>query len=144
MLLHKDLLFEVDAVAHFHEFVGVAGITVFAGELASAVGIDCPSKGHANAGAPVEQRTDGKGEVFNLVPLTHGFPQRSQAGDAYEFGLGFGKEGQGSHDGIRVLFAYNTLARNDSQVGAGKCSLLDYLHKGDKNRASVGRSNREF
>ena len=59
MLLDEDLLLEVDAVAHFHEFVGIARVAVFAGELASAVGIDCPGKGHADAGASVEQRTNG-------------------------------------------------------------------------------------
>ena len=46
MLLDVNLLLEVDAVPHLHEFVGVAGITVFAGELAAAIGIDCPGEGH--------------------------------------------------------------------------------------------------
>src|SRR5580692_7370776 len=41
VLLDEDFLFEVDAVAHFHELVGVACIAVFAVELASALGVDC-------------------------------------------------------------------------------------------------------
>src|SRR6478672_6923686 len=46
MLLHIDFLLELQAVAHFHELVGVAGIAVAASELASAVGIDSPGKWH--------------------------------------------------------------------------------------------------
>src|SRR3981081_4902932 len=70
MLLDEDLLLEVGAVPQFHEFVGVAGITVFTGKLAAAVWIDCPGEGHARTGATIQQRADGQCEIFKLVPLT--------------------------------------------------------------------------
>src|SRR5271167_5049705 len=101
MLLDENLLLEVGAVAHFHELMGVAGIAVLAGELASAVGIDGPSEGHADTGAAVEQGTDREGEVFNFVSLAQGFPLRSEPSDTNEFGLGVEKEGKGSHGYIR-------------------------------------------
>jgi hypothetical protein len=44
-LLDVDLLFELGAVAHFHEFVGVTGIAIAAAEFAAAVRIDGPGKG---------------------------------------------------------------------------------------------------
>ena len=88
MLLDVDLLLEIHSVAHFHEFVGVAGITVFAGKLAAAVGIDGPFEGHAHAGAAVEQGTHGQGEVFDFVSLAERFALGCQAGDADQFGLG--------------------------------------------------------
>ena len=40
MLLDVDLLLELRAVAHFHEFMGVAGIAVAAAEFAAAVRVD--------------------------------------------------------------------------------------------------------
>ncbi len=56
VLLDVDLLLELRAVAHFHEFVGVAGIAVLAGEFATSVGIDGPGEGHpAAADAAVQQ-----------------------------------------------------------------------------------------
>ena len=55
LLLDVDLPLEVGAVAHLHELVGVARVAIFAGELASAIGIDGPSEGHAVDGAAVEQ-----------------------------------------------------------------------------------------
>ncbi len=72
MLLDVDFLLEIHAVSHFHEFVGVAGVTILAGKLAAAVGIDGPGERHAYAGAAVEQGTDGQGEVFDFMPLAQG------------------------------------------------------------------------
>ena len=60
MLLDVDLLLEVLAVAHFHEFVGVAGVAIFAAELAAAIRIDGPGEGHAAlADATVQQGRRG-------------------------------------------------------------------------------------
>ena len=94
MLLDENLLLEVHAVAHFHELVGVAGIAVFAGEFAAAIGIDGPGEGHANAGAAIQQRADRQGEVFDLVSLAQRFALRGQTGDAYELGFGLGRRGR--------------------------------------------------
>src|ERR1019366_24976 len=44
VLLDVDLPLELRTVAHFHEFVSVAGITVLAGELAAAIRIDRPGE----------------------------------------------------------------------------------------------------
>ncbi len=44
VLLDEDLVLEV-FVGHFHEFVRVAGITVFAGKLAAPIRIDRPGEG---------------------------------------------------------------------------------------------------
>src|SRR5581483_5733700 len=46
VLLDVNLLFELQAVAHLHKLVGVAGIAIAAAELASAVWIDRPGEGH--------------------------------------------------------------------------------------------------
>ncbi len=90
MLLDVDLLLEIHAVAHFHELVGVAGVAVFAGKLAAAIGIDGPLEGHAHAGAAVEQGTHGQSEVFDFVSLAEGFGLGRQARDADQFGFGSG------------------------------------------------------
>src|ERR1700686_3089690 len=87
MLLNEDFLFEVDAVSQLHKFVRVAGIAVFAGELAPAIRIDRPGERHARTSAAIEQGTDGEREIFDFVPLTKGFALRSQASDAYELGF---------------------------------------------------------
>ena len=94
LLLDVDLALEVRAVTHLHKFVGVARIAVFAGEFAAAVGIDSPGKRHADAGAAVEKRPDGQGEVLDLVALADGFAFSGQAGDADEFGLEDGEQGR--------------------------------------------------
>ena len=99
VLLHVDLLLELHAVAHFHEFVGVAGIAVTASELAAAVGIDRPGKRHLPvADAAVEQRLGRKSEVFDIVPFAQRFACRGEARDANQAGLIEQREqGQGSH-----------------------------------------------
>src|SRR5690349_16910813 len=105
MLFHEDLLLEVDTVAHFHEFVGVARVAVLASELATSIRIDRPGEGHASAGTAVQQGADGEGEVLNLVSLAERFALGGETGNADEFRFGVGKQGKGSHDYIRFLFA---------------------------------------
>ena len=70
LLLDVDLALEVEAVAHFHELMGVARVAVFAGEFAAAIGIDRPLEGNSLAGATIEQRLRGEGEVLDLVAQT--------------------------------------------------------------------------
>src|SRR5271168_2823944 len=52
--LDEDAALEVHRIAQFQEVVGVARVAVDASELASAVRIDGPSKGHFGVGAAVE------------------------------------------------------------------------------------------
>src|SRR5579862_4716239 len=84
VLLDEDLLLKLDAVAHFHELVRVARIAVFAGEFASAVGIDRPSKRHADAGAAVEEGTDREGEILDLMTLAQRFAVGGEARNSDE------------------------------------------------------------
>src|SRR6202041_2993861 len=63
VLLDIDFLLEFHAVTHFHKFVSVAGITVLAGELTTAIRINRPGKRHAYAGASVQQGARGQREV---------------------------------------------------------------------------------
>ena len=94
MLLDVDLLLEIHAVAHFHEFVGVTGVAVFAGELAAAIGIDGPFEGHAHTGTAVEQGTNRQGEVFDFVSLAERFALGCQSGDADQLDSETGKKGR--------------------------------------------------
>ena len=96
VLLDKDFLLELISVAHFHEFVGVAGIAVFAGELTAAVGIDGPCEREpAVADAAVQQGTRGQGEVFNVVAFAKRLAFGRKPGDADEWRLlGSGEQGQ--------------------------------------------------
>jgi len=114
VLLDENFLLEVDAIAHFHELVGVTGIAVFAGELASAVRVDCPGEGHAHPGATIEQRPDGQGKVFDLVALPQGFTLRSHPSDADQLRFGIGENGQRGHGDIRLLFAIRLAANTGS------------------------------
>ena len=83
MLLHVDLLLELHAVSHFHEFVGVAGIAIATAKFASAIWVDGPCEGHvAVAGAAVQEGTRGQGEIFDVVPFAKGFALGRQPGDA--------------------------------------------------------------
>ena len=116
MLLDENLLLELHSVAHLHEFVGVAGITVFAGKFAATVRVDCPGEGHARAGAAIEQGANGQGEVFDLVSLANGFSLSCEAGDADQFGFGVRKKGKRSHEYIRFLFAIESVAVIDTGV----------------------------
>ena len=97
MLLDEDLLLEVHAIAHFHEFVGIAGIAILAGKFAAAVRIDRPFKGHADAGAAIQQGAYGQGEVFDVVSLAERLALGSKAGDTDQFRLGERQEGKRSH-----------------------------------------------
>src|SRR2546428_10117129 len=92
VLLDVDLLFEIHPISHFHEFVRVAGMAILASKLAAAVGVDGPGERHADAGAAVEQGTDGQGEIFHLVSLAEGFTVRGEAGNAHQPGPGIGEE----------------------------------------------------
>ena len=59
VLLDEDFVLEI-LVGHLHELVRVAGVTIFAGEFASAVGIDRPGERQvAIANHAVEQRARG-------------------------------------------------------------------------------------
>src|SRR5205814_9213298 len=82
MLLGIDLLFEINAVAQLHEFVGITRIAVFACELASTVRIYGPGEWHAAASAAVQKRTHRQGEVLNFMPLAYALAMRGQLGDA--------------------------------------------------------------
>ena len=78
-----DLLLELGAVAHFHEFMGVAGIAVAATEFAASVRIDAPGERHpASTDRAVQQGFRGESEVFDDVPLAQGFGLGGQPGDA--------------------------------------------------------------
>ena len=74
VLFDVDLLLELGAVAHFHEFMGVAGIAVAATEFAASVRIDGPGEWHsASTGRAVQQGFREEGEVFDVAPLAQGF-----------------------------------------------------------------------
>src|SRR6266403_222612 len=86
MLLDEDLPLEVDPVAQLHEFVRVAGITVFACELASAIRIDRPLKWQiALAHHPAQQRTYPKGEILHVVPFPQGVALGRDPGNSHKF-----------------------------------------------------------
>src|SRR5579872_5740340 len=120
MLLHVDLALKVHSVAQLHKLMGVAGVAVFAGELATAVGVDGPGEGHARHVAAVEQGTHRQSEKFYIVAGLEELPLGSQAGDANQ-GLGrvLGEQGKGSHkQEIRFLFAI------ENSAGRGGLSIL--------------------
>ena len=106
LLLDENLALEVDAVAEFHELVGVARIAVFAGEFAPAIRINSPGKWEiARANDTAKQGAGLKSEVFNIVTFADGFSIGSQARDADQLGLGggIGEEGQGRHVGTFAI-----------------------------------------
>ena len=117
VLLDVDFLLELGAVAHFHEFVGVAGIAVFAGKFAAAVRIDGPGERQvAVAYAAVQQGFRREREVFNVVAFAQGFAFRGEPRDADQRGfLRKCEQGQAGH--IRLLFAYNKLPGGCCQEG---------------------------
>jgi hypothetical protein len=88
VLLHINLLFEGDALAHLHKFVRVAGITIFAGKFAAALGIDGPFERHAaTAVAAVQHGFRRQREVFNVVAFAQRLAGSGEAGDSYELRL---------------------------------------------------------
>ena len=108
VLLGIDLLLKVDAVTHLHELVGVARVTIFAGELASSVGIHRPGERHlSSAYTPVQQRAYREGKVFNLMSLTDAFAMCSQTSNPHQTRGIIRKKREGSH-GIRLFFAILT------------------------------------
>jgi len=119
VLLDEDLVLEI-LVGHLHELVGVASVTIFAGKLTSAVGIDRPGERQvAIADHAVKQRTGGKGEVLDVMAFANGLSLGRKTSDADEFGaVGIGEEREGGHE-IRLLFAHGTKGEESCQRGGG-------------------------
>ena len=120
MLLDINLLFELHAIPHLHEFVGIAGIAVATAEFTTAVGIDGPGEGHLPAAhAAVQKRLGRKRKVFDVVPFAQRRAFRGEPGNADERVLGFGgiledrKQCGGLHGWIRLLFAI--IGRSESR-----------------------------
>ena len=91
ILFHENLFLEVPAI-NFHIFVGVPRVAVFAGKLASPVGIDGPFKGHAVGIATVE---DGFHRQQKILRLLHRLALRlrrrglrSEASNAHQWRTG--------------------------------------------------------
>ena len=72
--LDEDAPLEVHRILQLQEVMGVAGVTVNASQLASAVGIDGPSEGHPGVGAPIE---DLAHRHLMELDATMGFPRAS-------------------------------------------------------------------
>src|SRR5689334_550740 len=66
---------------HLHEFMGIAGVAVFASKLAPAVGIDGPLERHSGFGA-VEDAARGNLEILDGAFGFEQFALRCQARDA--------------------------------------------------------------
>ena len=107
MLLHKDLALKIQAFAHLHEFVGIACITIFAGELAAPVRVDHPRKWHSRRVAACQHRAVFKRDVFNIMSFVDGLALCRKLGDTYEplSGCDLGKKGRHKPPIIRFLFA---------------------------------------
>jgi hypothetical protein len=110
----------------FHILVRVAGIAVFAGELAAAVGINGPGERHTLGGAVVQNGTDRQSEILDVVAVANMLAFGGQSGYSYQSGrgrhgvpAGFAlhgiEKGQGRHglearekpEQLRLLFAYD-------------------------------------
>ncbi len=110
VLFEKDEALEGEGVAQLHELVGVAGVAVFAAELAAAVGVDAPSDpAHALGGGFVEDAADFERFKFDEVTVVGVLGVGSHAGDT----RGLGKDGEERGCGrvlcgwyILHLFAY--------------------------------------
>jgi hypothetical protein len=81
MLFDEDLALEIHAIAQLHEFVGVAGITVFAAELAAAIRIDHPCEWHTPGDATRKHAAVFDGQVLNVVAVREGLPFGGKSGD---------------------------------------------------------------
>ena len=99
----EDFVFEFGAVAQFHEFVGVAGVAIAAGELATSVRVDAPGERHAGPGA-VEHAAAGDFEVLDHAFGFQNFALGREAGDADQARRGRIAEQQ-HEPNIRLLFA---------------------------------------
>ncbi len=89
MLLHVNLAFEIEAVAQFHKFMGVARIAVLAGKLAAAVRVDHPGKRHTRRKAAGKHRTVFQRDVLNIVAFVYGFTLGGQLGNTDKASAGF-------------------------------------------------------
>src|SRR5689334_16705652 len=106
MLFDVNLSFKIDAIPHLHKLVRITGVAVLARELAATVRIDCPCKWHPRRCAAVQERTRGKGEVLDIMTFSQRFALCGEARDANKFRvLRLGKNGQGCHPRVRLLFA---------------------------------------
>ena len=74
--LGVDLVLEILAVLHPHEFMGIAGIAVFAAEFAATVWVDGPGEGHIRLG-PVQNAASLD---FEILDLRLRFQQRAFGG----------------------------------------------------------------
>jgi hypothetical protein len=86
-VLGEDAGFEVVGVVELHEFVGIAGVAVAAGEFAAAVGVDGPIEGHALGGTAIEEVFGGEGAVFDAF---FGGVEGALAGESGDTGEHFG------------------------------------------------------
>src|SRR5437588_12272057 len=84
MLLHKDLALKIDSFAHLHEFVGIACITIFAGELTTTVRVDHPGEWHSRRDAACQHRAIFKGDVLNIMSFVNSLALCGQLGNAYQ------------------------------------------------------------
>jgi hypothetical protein len=86
-------------VGHLHELMCVASVTIFAGKLASTVGVDGPGERKiAIADDAVEQGTRGQREVLDVVAFANGLSLGRETSDADELGaIGVGEERKGGH-----------------------------------------------
>lgn len=64
-VLGEDASFEFEGVMELHEFVGIAGVAVAAGEFAAPVGVDGPIEGHAGGGTAIEEVFGGERAVLD-------------------------------------------------------------------------------
>src|ERR1700694_552444 len=53
VLLDIDFPFEIHAIPHFHKFVCIAGVAIFAGKFTAPIWIDSPREWHSVAAATV-------------------------------------------------------------------------------------------
>jgi len=87
LLFDIDFLLEGEGIAQLHKFVGVARVTVFAGEFASTVGVDGPLEGvAANRCHAAEERTRGESEVLNVMTFPERIGMSGEPGNADERG----------------------------------------------------------
>ena len=90
VLLHVDFALKIQAVAHLHEFVRIARVTIFAGKLASSIGIDLPGEGHTGRITAREHAAILQRDVVHLVPFRNRFALGRKPGNADEGSLRFG------------------------------------------------------
>src|SRR3984957_5022437 len=79
-------LFLKGQTVQFHEFVGVTGVAIFAGEFAAAIGIDGPVERDASGFAFIEDGLHRQQKILRachrLATAGNGRGNRSEAGDA--------------------------------------------------------------